>query len=493
LIGPYHVLDRLGSFNGGEMLLGFDAQLLRRVWIRKLTPGTPPVPAALRAVARPGRLRWLHGRRTDNEAWDIFESAPGEPLLHLLTKPQCWTRVRYWLFDLAGELESSGKDASRPDVLDLDRVWITAEGRAKLLDFPAPGTDTVRETSASHVASSPSAPARFLQQVATACLEGRVVHGGEVRATAVSAPLALHARRFLEHMTSAADLNAILSGLKPLLDRSATISRARRLALLAITWLLAFPLLALLTTLVARQFLAARLSVAPEEAALRQCLFQLDALQQQADAGGSKAREYERALEIYVAGRFAPVIAHARGWNMTWLAIPEKLHRNGQRILAATPAPSMEQFTQAKATVEPRLGQPSRTQAIVRDVMTHGAPPGLWFLIAQLLSILFVVIPCLVASLLFRGGVLVKSMGIAYVTRDGTPAMRRRLAMRSLIAWLPLLLALPGFRCLAPVLGDFNSLLIAAGIGLALALTSALLPQRSLQDRLTGLWPVPLY
>ena len=42
LIGPYHVLNRLGKTDGMELHVGFDARLLRRVWICKVAPGTPP-------------------------------------------------------------------------------------------------------------------------------------------------------------------------------------------------------------------------------------------------------------------------------------------------------------------------------------------------------------------------------------------------------------------------------------------------------------------
>ena len=46
--------------------------------------------------------------------------------------------MRYWLHDLATEISAAEKDGTLPE-LALDRVWITGEGRAKLLDFPAPG------------------------------------------------------------------------------------------------------------------------------------------------------------------------------------------------------------------------------------------------------------------------------------------------------------------------------------------------------------------
>ena len=51
-----------------------------------------------------------------------------------------WRQVRFWLYDfLALEIAAATKDGTLPATLALDRVWITGEGRAKLLDFPAPG------------------------------------------------------------------------------------------------------------------------------------------------------------------------------------------------------------------------------------------------------------------------------------------------------------------------------------------------------------------
>ena len=80
-IGPYHVLETLGQSDGTKWLLGYDLRLLRKVWIRTVPPGTPPVPAALRNLGRVGRLRWLAGRRAPEENWDAFEAASGQPLL----------------------------------------------------------------------------------------------------------------------------------------------------------------------------------------------------------------------------------------------------------------------------------------------------------------------------------------------------------------------------------------------------------------------------
>ena len=92
----------------------------------------------MRSLGRVGRLRWLTGKRSPEENWDAFEALNGQPFLELIEHPQPWSEVRYWLHDLATEISAAEKDGTLPE-LALDRVWITGEGRAKLLDFPAPG------------------------------------------------------------------------------------------------------------------------------------------------------------------------------------------------------------------------------------------------------------------------------------------------------------------------------------------------------------------
>ena len=57
----------------------------------------------------------------------------GQPLINLGAQP--WAAVRYWLLDLADEVEAGLTDGSTP-VLGLDRIWITSAGHAKLLDWP---------------------------------------------------------------------------------------------------------------------------------------------------------------------------------------------------------------------------------------------------------------------------------------------------------------------------------------------------------------------
>lgn len=55
--------------------------------------------------------------------------------------------------------------------------------------------------------------------------------------------------------------------------------------------------------------------------------------------------------------------------------------------------------------------------------------------IAYVDGLVFVVAPCLAASLLFRGGVLAFALGIAFVNRKGARCSRLRVTARNLFAW----------------------------------------------------------
>lgn len=258
MIGPYGILEALDRTESVELLVGFDARLLRKVWIRRLPAGAPPIAPNLRTLARAGRLRWLSGRRSREECWDAYEAVTGKPLLNLIHERQPWGQVRFWLLDLAEEMAAALKDRSLPEALALDRVWITAEGRAKLLDFPAPGLDRRPENAgdgsrplpgagAAEGASAEAMGAReatppqtdlhtaqeFLRQVAVAALEGRIIAAGAAHPGAIPLPLPLHAREVLAELETGLAPNLVADRLKPLLDRVASVSRRRRAGLVA--------------------------------------------------------------------------------------------------------------------------------------------------------------------------------------------------------------------------------------------------------------------
>jgi hypothetical protein len=100
---------------------------------------------------------------------------------------------------------------------------------------------------------------------------------------------------------------------------------------------------------------------------------------------------------------------------------------------------------------------------------------------------LFVCLPALIAALAFRGGLVLLATGVTFVRRDGVQASRLRLFWRALVTWSPFLAA-PALAWLlrSPVWAE-----LAVGLFCGLAILSVALPQRGLQDRLAGTWPVP--
>ena len=139
-IGPYVVRDpaRTAEPSAGPTIVdGYDDRLRRKVWIEFNSPDTPALPPLRRDLGRPARARWLAGRRTADECWDAFEAIPGQPLTRAIAHPQPWSRVRHWLSDLTHEIVQGLADGSLP-VLEIDRVWVGADDRVRLLDWPVP-------------------------------------------------------------------------------------------------------------------------------------------------------------------------------------------------------------------------------------------------------------------------------------------------------------------------------------------------------------------
>src|ERR1051326_2090620 len=229
-IGPYHVLQALAESAEEKWFLAYDLKLLRKVWIRTGSPGAPPIPVRLRNLGRVGRLRWLTGKRSPEENWDAFEALNGRPFLQLIGDPQPWLEVRYWLYDFGTEISAAEGDGTLPE-LALDRVWITGDGRAKLLDFLAP-------SSAPRAQGTIQPWNCFLNTVATAALTGNPK--GVAQATGeVAVPLPVHTRAFLRSLSQMAGADAVAAALKPLLSRVAGVSRLRRAPL--VSGLRAFP------------------------------------------------------------------------------------------------------------------------------------------------------------------------------------------------------------------------------------------------------------
>jgi uncharacterized RDD family membrane protein YckC len=138
-IGPYLVPSPAAwPVETTVSIEGHDDRLGRRVWLELLPPGSPALSPLRRDLGRPGRARWLGGRRNEEECWDAYEGIEGEPIHQAASRPQPWSRVRHWLEDLAHELAAGLDDGSLP-ALHARRVWIDRDDRGRILDWTDPG------------------------------------------------------------------------------------------------------------------------------------------------------------------------------------------------------------------------------------------------------------------------------------------------------------------------------------------------------------------
>ena len=222
-IGPYSILETLVQNDGGEMFLGRDEVLRRNVWIVKYSGATPPLTPSRRDLARPGRVRWLNGARSANESWDAFEAPDGKSLNALAGALQPWAAVRFWLLDLAEEISAGMKDGSLPP-LALENVFVTAQGRAMLLDdslVVPPSGDSFPNTLTGAL-PTPALPdvQKFLGDVASAAL------GENPKGLPVEVP------PFLKNLRerSLHAMEFVVANLKSFTEKIPSVSRGRRAA-----------------------------------------------------------------------------------------------------------------------------------------------------------------------------------------------------------------------------------------------------------------------
>jgi hypothetical protein len=117
---------------------------------------------------------------------------------------------------LASELWDAAGDRTLPIELSLDHVWITAEGRAVLLDDPWPGVQAGAAASAGRIRVDDVAGQQSFLAAVAACVE--------------STSLPLHARRVLQNLESGKfeKLSFLTGTLRGLLERPAEVSRGVR-------------------------------------------------------------------------------------------------------------------------------------------------------------------------------------------------------------------------------------------------------------------------
>ena len=328
-IGPYDVVGTLGATNIGVLLVGFDPALRRRVWVHVLPSGAPPTAALVRNISRPGRLRWLSGRRTASESWDAYEALDGVPFVSVVAASRSWTHVKHWLMDLSREIDSSLRDGSLP-MLTLDRIWISGDGRARFLDFRAPGTP---ETPAIGSATRLSDVQAFLGVLAQSALYGHASATADLSGSPRHPTLPLSASTLLDTLAtrgfaSSQDLVAAISSVMSRPDR---LTRWRRAASVALCG--AGP--AFLALIVFGTMMMTYRVMSPDFSNLQASLYSLARLSSMPREGDSAAARQRAALEVYIAGRFGPTVADEKTWQNPMMVVgPMRVAASARRASA---------------------------------------------------------------------------------------------------------------------------------------------------------------
>jgi uncharacterized RDD family membrane protein YckC len=479
-LGPFDVIGALGQTDIGTLLLGFDPRLRRRVWLHQLPVDTPKVSAFTRDLNRPGRLRWLGEQRTSTESWDAYEALDGMPLVTVLDRPQPWRAVRAWLADLAREIGTALNDGSLGR-LSLDRVWITRDGRAKLLDFRAPSAPNHSPATTAVPATSAQT---FLSEVATSALSGLPRGTTEIgrrprHALPVSASALLDAldHEQLENWSDVVDRTTALT------KGADRVERGRRAATLLPCVIMPLTM----AVFVAAMTSMMRYTLGERFAEIEELSMTLSELTMPSTGVFDRA-----AAEIYIAGRFGPTLSNPQLWTDPLTAGILGPHRQViERIGAEHPRVSPEEMAAATAALGPFLER----QASIRQIRQS---LGVWTVGRFMFGVTFLMTALMgiATAWLFRGGLLLRAFGMEVVTNDGEPVSRGRALWRGLLAWGLVIIApilfVPAFR---PA-GIPENVAIAVGVVMATlfvagAAWAVVYPNRGLQDRIAGTYLVP--
>ena len=479
--GPFTVVAAIGNAGTGRLLAGVDPVLRRRVWIRTVPPGTPPIAPARRDISRVTRLHWLTGRRSATENWDAFEAPSGGRLLKRNEASLDWPAARVVLADLLHEFAVALKEGSLPP-LGLDRLWMRADGRTVLLDFEAPSV-------MAPPSSAGATPMELLAAVA-----GRVTMLGAVSKD--SAPrLPLSACVLLRRWSREAprSLEEAQAQLKEAAASPERLSRWRRAVPI---WMVTGPFLFIGLSAFAVLPNADVLILTPQD---REVIGLLTVLRTDVPPAvpGSPLHspEYRRAVETYLAGQHGALLRNTPFWSSSSQGQdgdrPE-LRRMASDIAARYPSVTTEELARSRETIRPTLDR-------VRPPQSLGvASPAVIVLNLMAAMASLMALSCsIVSSIALPGGVATRMIGLAVVTRDGNEIGRGRSLARTLVAWAPIvawliLVANPivlGFGPASPV--PVLAISLAFGAMIAGVVWTIAAADRGLHDRIARTWVVP--
>lgn len=390
-----------------------------------------------------------------------------------------------------------------PEVLDLDRVWITTDGRAKLLDFAAPGRDSKDRTGISRA----SEPSIFLKQVALSALAGCILEAPGAKGEKVRPPLPLHAAELLDGFDQAGE-DLPVERLRAVTKKPPRVPGGLRWGILAACYLPAFFFAAVMTLSIYSDWSTLRRN--PRAAELEAALM-WDRLLSKAEAEPFRS---DAILHIYIAGGFLDEAEDGELWEVIDPFEWEGYRKQYDDIRAKHPKIDPDEFAVASRLVKPSLAEalkeaekeaekheiywdPVKLETRWRKstmMLTH-APEweSTHFLFAFVVLLThgflgaLVAAPSLFSAAVFGQGLLLYLLDLCVVDSRGKRVGRVRLFLRNLILWTAV-----GLVCLAFGWLFINREILVAPLFLfPLAFYLLFLAERTLPDRLAGTWLVP--
>ena len=268
---PRFIPEKIGVFQirgvvriklAETILAGDDPVLERQVWLTIHPAQLPETPAVRREITRPTRLRWLASGelslpeehrseaarawavgsstgRVDALSWDAYLAAEGCPLPEAIPdQGLSWAEARPLVEQLTDELVAGLADGTLPDELEPDYVWLRPGGNILLIG--------------STFAGGVEAPARRQKRALTFLgrIVRRLLEGGKAAdrpGEPLAAPLPAHARTLLDPLVGVgpphSSVDEFQRRLKETADAPASMTVGLRLSLLGLSALVLAPIL----------------------------------------------------------------------------------------------------------------------------------------------------------------------------------------------------------------------------------------------------------
>jgi hypothetical protein len=480
--GPYRPVGVVWRAGGEAFLVARDDELRRDVWVHTFGDlGAAPIPERLRARGS-GSLPWLQRGGGAGAWWDAYGAPTGIGMTRWVVERGRlgWEEMRDVLGALARELEARFTREGAAGSLSLANLWIDGTGRAVVLDFPAaadpPG------------GAEPVTPERwqsFVRRVAVFGLEGEDPGPGAAARGPPRVPLPAYARPFVGRLagegTRFATPHEVAEALDVVAHRPARVTRARRLGSLLTAGvpqalLLVFSLIVpVMLSNTPRWFRDLSIDRSMYLTVLRQTT-----AVPPTDTGIVTARHTVDAITIVLAAAAAEARRVPRLGRQALAQMPDSDRAVVESAAQRYPAPTPDQIEGARAWLDGRIP----TVAMGSQMMWNEPLGSVLLMALNMLGAVGVLAVPL--ALLLRGPLLLHLFGIGVQRIDGAPAARWRCALRSLIAWSPLLLLM-----VLPKSAPVALQLVLAAITLGGVVLSALSPERGLADRLMGTVLVP--